>query len=183
MRNSSLVWNVLTEFNLLATTSRGNEAYARSELSHLLEQIGEPTPVVERTGISGLIVIRTSLNPFDVVKRFRGILRERPYEFRYTLRVIPIEKIVRTELSEIQNAVAELSSEIRPRETFRVTVEKRFTGKSTKDIIEAAAAEIKNKVNLTKPDRILLIEVVGRITGVSVIKPEDILSVLKEKIL
>jgi tRNA acetyltransferase TAN1 len=177
------VWNLLEELNLLATTSRGNEGQARYELSFLLEQIGDSEPSIQRTGISGLIAVKTNLSPFDVVKKLRAILLERPYEFRYTLRVIPIEKVVRTGLDQIQEAVSELSSKIESDETFRVTVEKRFSGTSTKDIIEAATAKIKNKVNLTNPDKILLIEVFGRFTGVSVIKPEDVLSILKEKVL
>jgi tRNA acetyltransferase TAN1 len=174
---------MLREFNLLVTTSRGYESYARDELWHLLERIGDSAPTVERTGISGLIAAMTALDPFEVIKQFRNILHERPYEFRYMLRVIPIEKVVRTDLNQIQQAVKELSSRISENETFRVTVEKRFTGTSSREIIEAAATNVKRKVNLTKPDKIVLIEVVGGLTGLSLIKPDDILSVLKEKLL
>jgi len=77
----------------------------------------------------------------------------------------------------------ELSSKIGENETFRVTVEKRFTETPTLEIIEAAAANIERKVDLDKPDKILLIEVIGGSTGISVIKPDDIISVMKEKVL
>jgi tRNA acetyltransferase TAN1 len=174
---------MIRDFNLLATTSRGNESYACSELSYLLGEIGDSAPTVDKTGISGLIAAKTALNPLDVIEKFRKFLHERPYEFRYTLRIIPVEKVVHTDLGEIQKAVMELGSKIGEGETFRVTVEKRFTGTSTQDIIEAAAANIQRKVNLNNPDKILLIEVVGGLTGVSVIKPEEILSVMKEKVL
>lgn len=174
---------MLRKFNLLATTSRGYEPYAQAELQYLLEGIGDPAPTVERTGISGLIAAKTALDPFNVIKQFRGILRERPYEFRYMLRVIPIEHVVCTNLNQIQQAVTRLSSRIGENETFRVTVEKRFTGTSSREIIETVAANVKRKVNLTKPDKIVLIEVVGGSTGLSLIKPDDILSVLKEKLL
>jgi tRNA acetyltransferase TAN1 len=90
---------------------------------------------------------------------------------------------VHTDLGEIQRAVMELCSKIGEGETFRVTVEKRFTETPTQDIIKAAAANIERQVSLNNPDKILLIEVVGRLTGVSVIKPEQILAVLKEKVL
>lgn len=174
---------MIRDFNLLATTSRGNENEACSELWYLLEQAGDSAPAVDKTGVSGLIAARTALNPFDVIKKFREILQERPYEFRYTLRVIPIEKVVRTDLKEIQKAVSELSPKIGENETFRITVEKRFTETSTKDIIEAAASTVERKVDLNKPDKIVLIEVVGGLTGVSVIKPDEILAVIKEKVL
>lgn len=171
------------DFNLLATTYRGNERNACSELRYLLEQIGDPTSNVNKTGISGLIAAKTSLNPSETMKKLREVLHERPYEFRYMLRIIPVEKVVPTDLNEIAKATAELGSGIGKKETFRVTVEKRFTTISTHEIIEIAAANIKRKVNLEKPDKVLLIEVVGGSTGISLIAPDDILSVMKEKVL
>ena len=172
---------MLKEFNLLVTTTRGNEDNACSEIWYLLKEIGDEKAEVDRTGVSGLIAAKTSLNPFEVIAKFREILKERPYEFRYSLRIIPIEKVVKTRLEEIQKVSDELSQKIGENETFRVTVEKRFTEISTRDVIEAAASKIERKVNLEKPDKILLIEIVGGLTGISVIKPDDILSVTKEK--
>lgn len=174
---------VLKDFNLLATTYRRTEGQARSELRYLLEQAGDLTPTVDRTGISGVIVAKTTLSSVEAIGRLKEILHERPYEFRYLLRVIPVEKVVRTELEQIQNAINELSPLIAENETFRVTVEKRFTTTSSREIIEAAAAIIKRKVNLSNPDKILLIEVLGGLTGIIVLKPDEILSVLKEKVL
>ncbi|MDH5482587.1 MAG: THUMP domain-containing protein [Candidatus Bathyarchaeota archaeon] len=174
---------MLRDFNLLATTSRGNGGDACSELCFLLGQIGDSAPTVEKTGIAGLIAAKTALNPFEVINRFREILRERPYEFRYMFRVIPIEKVVRTDLSQIEHAVTEFGSKIAENETFRVTVEKRFTATPTQDIIETAAANIERKVDLNKPDKIILLEVVGGLTGISVIEPNAILSIMKEKVL
>lgn len=172
---------VLKDFNLLITTSRGNEEDACSEIWYLLGEIGDSAAKVDKTGITGLIAAKTAFDPFEVVEKFRTILKERPYEFRYTLRVIPIEKVVRTDLGEIERTVTELASKIKENESFRVTVEKRFTDTSTSDIIEAAAANIERKVDLGKPDKIVLVEVVGKLTGISIIKPEQILAVMKEK--
>ncbi|MEM2092833.1 MAG: THUMP domain-containing protein [Candidatus Bathyarchaeia archaeon] len=174
---------MLRDFNLLATTSKGNETEACSELWYLLGEIGDPSAVVDKSGVSGLVVAKTSLKPIEVTEKLRAILRERPYEFRYLLRVIPIEKVVRTSLDEIKRAAAELGAKIRENETYRVTVEKRFTGTSTRDIIEAAASAVNRKVNLENPDKILLVEVIGGLTGMSVLKPQDILSIVKEKVL
>ena len=174
---------MLRNFNLLATTWRGNEENACSELRYLLGEIGDSAPTVDKTGVAGLIAAKTAFNPFEVIEKFRKILHEHSYEFRYTLRIIPVEKVVRTDLGEIQQAATELSSKIGEDETFRVTVEKRFTETPTQDIIEATAANIERKVDLNNPDKILLIEVVGRLTGLSVIKPNEMLAVMKEKML
>jgi tRNA acetyltransferase TAN1 len=172
---------LLNDFNLLATTSRGNEEDLCSEIWYLLREMGDEAVEVEKTGVTGLIRVRTALNPFDVVKELREILEKRPWEFRYTLRVIPIERVVRTDLGEIQRAATELASKIGEGETFRVTVEKRFTALSSQEIVEAAAENVERKVDLEKPDKIVLVEVVGRLTGISVIEPREILSVMKEK--
>jgi tRNA acetyltransferase TAN1 len=179
----AVVLIVLKDFNLIATTYRRTEGQARSELRYLLEQAGDSTPTVDRTGISGVLVAKTTFSSVEAIKKLKEILHERPYEFRYLLRVIPIEKVVRTDLEQIQNAVNELSSNIAEKETFRITVEKRFTSTSSRGIIQVAAANLKRKVNLSNPDKILLIEVVGGLTGITVAKPDEILSVLKEKVL
>jgi len=100
------------EFNLLATTSRGYETYARSELRFLFEKVGDTAPAIEKTGISGLIAVKTNLDAIEVIRQLRAILRQRPYEFRFVLRLVPVEKVVCTDLDQIQQAVVELSSKI-----------------------------------------------------------------------
>lgn len=180
---------VLKDFNILATTSRGNERQIRSELIHLLkDELGDPSPVVSKTGIRGLVVAKTCFNPFTVIASFRAILKNHPYKFRYALRIIPIEKVVPTTLDEVKHAAAELAVKIEEKETFRVTVEKRFTDIHSKDLIEAAVIgidtkDVERKVNLENPDKIMLVEVVGGLTGVACVKPSEVLAVLKEKML
>ena len=175
---------MLSNFNLLATTARGNERQMIYEIVYLLkETLGDQTAEASKTGVRGLIVARTELNPCEVIEKFKAILHERPYEFRYALRIIPVEKVVETSLEKIGVAAAELATEIGENESFRVTVEKRFTTLHAQEIIEAAATRIQNRVDLDNPDRVLLVEVVGKFTGISLVKPELILSVPKEKML
>ncbi len=174
---------MIRDFNVLATTSRGFGRAACRELKYLLEQVGDNVALVDKTGIAGLVAARTGIDPFEAVKKLKEILAERPYEFRYLFRVIPIEKVVQTDLSEIEKAVVELSGKVGEGECFRITVEKRFTSLSSHAIIEAVAKSIKRQVNLDKPDKIVLIEIVGGLTGVSVLTPNDVISVLKEKLL
>jgi tRNA acetyltransferase TAN1 len=175
---------LLKDFNLLATTSRGNEKQMCVELSYLLkEELGDPAPVVVKTGIRGLVAAKTVFDPCEVTQKLRAILQERPYEFRYALRIIPVERVVPTDLDEVKRVASELVANIGENETFRVTVEKRFTSLHTRDFIEAAATGIDRKVDLENPDRILLIEVVGGLTGMALIKSDDVLAVLKEKML
>ena len=175
---------MISDFNLLATTSRGNERPMCNELHFLLtEQLGDVEAQVSKTKIRGLIVGKTTLDPCAVIEKFRSILQERPYEFRYALRILPIQRVVPTDLAEIKRVSQELAAGIGENETFRVTVEKRFTTIHSKDLIEAAAGDLNRKADLEKPDKILLIEVLGALTGVSLLKPCDVLAVVKEKML
>jgi tRNA acetyltransferase TAN1 len=90
---------------------------------------------------------------------------------------------VPTDLEQIKQVTHELAAGMGENETFRITVEKRFTDIHSKDIIDATASEFTQKADLENPDRILLIEVLGAFTGVSLVKPADILAVVKEKML
>jgi tRNA acetyltransferase TAN1 len=172
---------MLEDFNLLISTSRGNERNVCSEIWYLLSEVGDRNAKVDVTNVIGLVVAKTSLDPIEAVNKLRKILIEKPWEFRYTLKVTPIEKVVPTGVEEIKDASLNLISKIGKNETFRVTVEKRHTDISSRDLINAVAEHVDRKVNLDNPNRIILIEVIGKLTGVSVIKPSDILAVEKEK--
>lgn len=151
------------------------------ELGFLLKAAGDPEPSADKTGIRGLVVAKTNLDPVEAIEKFRAMLQEKPYEFRYALRIIPIQKVIHTNLEEIKNAAAELTSKMGESETFRVTVEKRFTNLHSRDLIEAVAADVKNEVDLDDPNWVLLVEVLGGYTGLSLLKPSEVLSVQKEK--
>jgi tRNA acetyltransferase TAN1 len=175
---------MINDFNLLATTARGNERAMCNELFFLLkDQLNDAEAKTSKTKIRGLILAKTTLDPIVVMEKLRVILAERPYEFRYALRIVPIQRVVSTDLDEIKKSTADLAAKIGENQSFRVTVEKRFTELHSKDIIEAAVGDIKAKVDLHNPDWILQIEVLGALTGVSLLKPTDILAVVKEKML
>jgi tRNA acetyltransferase TAN1 len=174
----------MIDFNLIATTARGNERAMTNEIVFLLkDELGDAEAKASKTKIRGLIVAKTSLDPVVVMEKFRGILAERPYMFRYALRIVPIQRVVPTDLAEIKKATMEMAQQIGENQSFRVTVEKRFTELHSKDIIEAAAGDIKQRVDLHNPDLVLQIEVLGAATGVSLIKSADVLAVVKEKML
>jgi len=154
------------------------------EILYLLkEELGDQAAEASKTGVRGLIIAKTNLNPCEAIGKLKAVLHERPYQFRYALRIIPVEKVVRTDLEEIKLAAALLATGIGENETFRVSVEKRFTQLHARDFIEAVATGIQRKVNLENPDKILLVEVLGAMTGLSLIEESDVLAVPKEKML
>ena len=102
---------MIDDFNLLATTARGNERAMCNELFFLLkDNLQDAEAKTSKTKIRGLIVAKTALEPVGVMEKFRCILTEQPYAFRYALRIVPIERVVPTELEAIKKAAAELAA-------------------------------------------------------------------------
>lgn len=172
---------MLKDFNLLVSTSRGNERNTCSEMWYLLGEAGDRTAVVERTQTIGLVVARTKIDPVTAIEKLRSLLLERPWEFRYTLKVTPITGTVPSDPQGIEDFAVKLAESLKKDEKYRITVEKRRTSISGRVLIEAIAKRIDRKVDLDEPDRIVLIEILGDVTGVSVIPPDRILSVEREK--
>ena len=183
LRSKNIRKPLIKDANLLATSEIWNESKACSELWMLLRACGDETPIVNRTRIRGLIAAKTVLTPLDAIKLLRIELRERPEGFRSLLRIIPIEIMVPTKLDIIVEKIKGLASKITHEKSFRITLEKRRTSLRSREVIDAVAGIIEQRVDLVKPDWIVLVEIVGELTGLSVVPSDGILNVQKERIM
>jgi tRNA acetyltransferase TAN1 len=172
---------LILDSNLLATSEIWSESEACSELWMLLRAVGDETPVVDRSPIRGLIAAKTNLEPVEAIVRLRSKLAENPEGFRVLLRVMPIEEMVPTDLGGIMEAVHRLASKIGEKESFRVTLEKRRTHLRSREVIDAVAERIDRRVDLEGYDWNVLIEIISKTTGISVIPRHGLLNVQKEK--
>ena len=172
---------MIRDFNLLATADNINRSQACSELWMLLRAVGDEAPNVDRSPIKGLFTARTNLDPQEAIRRLREELHEKTDHFRVLLRVMPIEVRVPTALEEIKEASRMLASKITEEESYRITVEKRRTNLRSLEVIDAVAEGIERRVDLEAPDWVLLIEIIGGTTGISVIPADGILNVQKER--
>jgi len=102
-------------------------------------------------------------------------------EYKILLRVIPIQKFIETNVEEIEKTISSMLNQIQDTDTYRISIEKRNSNISSKEIITKIANKIKNKVSLDFPDKIILIEILGIVTGVSILEKSDILSLEKTK--
>jgi tRNA acetyltransferase TAN1 len=172
---------VLKNFNLMISTRRRSENDACSEIWFLIGKMDSDL-LIEKSDISGLVFVKTIIDPFIIIDYLRDALKKKPDEFRYILKITPIEKIVRSNIQDIKEASIKISTKISNGEKFRIELRKRHSNLSSKDIIYTVAEEIDRIVDLDNPDKILHIEVLGGITGISLIKPNDILSISKHKL-
>ncbi len=166
--------------NLIVTCSRHFEDEAAHEMSVFLESLGDKAKI-NTTHLSGIITCATILDPFSIIQKLQKKILDEPWSIRYCHRIIPIQKSIVTEKQNIVNAVLDYAKTIQINDTYRITVEKRHSGISTKEIIDEIANKIANKVSLEKFDWIILIEILGNYTGVSILKESDILSTQKLK--
>lgn len=147
----------------------------------LLRAVGDETPIVDRSFVRGLILAKTALDPVEAIKRLRSELHTNPEIFKVLLRVMPIEVIVPTDLDTIIEAIERISTKICEGDSFRITLEKRRTQLRSREVIDAVALVIDRTVNLEEYDWNILIEIVGDITGISVIPKDGTLNVQKER--
>ncbi len=172
---------MLKNFNLLVSTYRNRENDCISELWYFLRELGDSRVEASKVGLPGLVVARTNLDPHEVVHKLREIALQRPWDFKYILKIVPIEKVIPTSLDKIREVALELAKRIEPNETYKIDVNIRLSELSRREVIEAIAPNINRKVNLTNPDKIIRIDIIGELTGISLITPEEELSIAKIK--
>ena len=167
--------------NLIITCARHLEEDTEEELRDILDELGDSEIEVSISDMSGILTAQTKLDPIEVVKKMKEMLLDQPWSIRYCLRIIPIQKVIETKIELIERAISNISNQILDGETYRILIEKRNSDISSKEIITKIAHEIKNKVSLDFPDKIILIEILGGMTGISILKEVDILSIEKTK--
>ncbi len=170
----------LREFNILVSTPREREQAAMSEVRYFIgDLIGDDDLSISFTNVSGLLTCTTALDPFETIHQLTEFAEENPHQFRFAIKFTPIEMCVKSEIENIVEAAQELRSKIGEEETFRVTVRRRHTDLNHMEIVGATADVISREVDLEEPDKHLWIEVIGDVTGVSVlVEEEDILSIM-----
>lgn len=167
--------------NLIVTCPRHLEPETKEELKNILEEFGDSEPEIKITNMSGILTVQTILDPIQIVRKIKEMILDEPWSIRYSSRIIPIQKVVETQISEIEKNASEISEQILEDEKYRISIEKRNSNISSKEIITKIANQIKNKVSLEYPDKIILIEILGNKTGMSILKKSDVLSIEKTK--
>ena len=167
--------------NLIITCARHFEPETQEEITRILGEYGDSEPEITITSMSGILTAKTKLDPVEVVEKIQELILDEPWSIRYCLRIIPIQIISETTIEAIEEKILELVAKISKKDSYRISIEKRNSDISSQELITKIAKNIKNKVSLENPDKIIQIEILGGITGMSILKKSDILSVEKTK--
>jgi len=167
--------------NLIITCQRNLEDSTILEIQNILEKFGDTDAIIKKTIFSGIIEVETKLDIMKTLDDLKEIIEEEPWLIKYCSRIIPIQEECESRLDEIRNKVMNLAHIIKKNETYRITVEKRQSSLHTKDIISRIADSLSNTVSLENSDWEIIIQVLRNKTGISIIPPNSILSVNKQK--
>ena len=167
--------------NLLVTCARNLETETKNEIGKILDEIGDQESEVLNVGMRGILMVNTSIEPSKIIDWVKDKVVEEPWLIRYCLRMIPIQSVTETDMSKITKDVIKLKDVIQQNDSYRITIEKRNTDMSSTEIITEIAKIFPNKVSLNQPDWIILIEILGNKTGVSILKENEIFSLDKAK--
>ncbi len=167
--------------NLLVTCARNLETETKNEIGKILDEIGDQESEVLNVGMRGILMVNTSIEPSKIIDWVKDKVVEEPWLIRYCLRMIPIQSVTETDMSKITNDVIKLKDVIQQNDSYRITIEKRNTDMSSTEIITEIAKIFPNEVSLNQPDWIVLIEILGNKTGISILKENEIFSLDKAK--
>ena len=166
---------------LLVTCARNLETETKNEIGKILGEIGDQEPEILNIGMRGILMINTNIESSKIIDWVKDKVVEEPWLIRYCLRMIPIQSITETEMSKIIENVTKLKNVIKQNDSYRITIEKRNTDMSSAEIITEIAKIFPNKVSLNQPDWIILIEILGNETGISILKNDGMFSLDKAK--
>ncbi len=166
--------------SLILTSAKGQEAKASAEFKEIALQYGMRKFQIDKSPYDGILEIEME-NPRTFVSFIREYVRSEPFRVHSILRLIPVDVVVDTTLEQIKGAAKQLADSIGEGESFRITVEARDSPYTTKQLIDAIADVVDRKVDLESPDKILLLEVLGEYVAISVLKPDELVSIVKLK--
>jgi len=164
----------------LVSAPRGLERHSIHEFRGHLKNAGlnlySLRPKTLQLSIIGLTLLAINGCSRDVTNTLAKYAVEHPWSFRLVLKVKPLERLVPTDIDFIKEAVVSLSSRIQEKDSFRISLTRRMSSIDRRKLILDVAETVNHRVDLEKPDWIVLIEVLKDQTGVSVIRPKDVIS-------
>ena len=167
--------------NLVITCPRNLESETEIEIRKILNEYGDQESEIYRSHMRGILFVNTNTEASKIIDWVKRKIIDEPWFIRYCLRIIPIQLESDTDVEKIKQNIQKLQNIVQKNDSYRITIEKRNSDISSKEIITEVANVFSNKVSLDEPDWIILIEIFGNKTGVSILKDTGIFSLEKSK--
>ncbi|MEM1536002.1 MAG: THUMP domain-containing protein [Candidatus Pacearchaeota archaeon] len=170
----------MTQGNLLVSFDPVHEESAKAEILGLLKEAKQEAKIISAS--QGLAEVSVK-DARKAIKSLLEIAKKNIDKFKYTFNWWPVDKWCKAEIKEMQNVIKKLQEGIKKDEKWKMDLVKRKTVKDYgKDLIIKLTDVIdKPKVDLNSPQKIVKVEIDGERAAISLLTPDEILSVPKFK--
>jgi hypothetical protein len=182
---------------VLISAERHRTRDALSEAWYVFSEYLGLEPRRRQCRIPGLAIIEVDQDILEVMSKIRHFVMNNRPSFLACLTFTPLHMLFKLprrskdsweeyegsseQYSPIVSSLKSLIHLVKEEETWRVTVRKRYSSLRSQDIITAVVENLSlpGPVDLTNPEKILRIEILGSDCGVSIHKPNDVISLPK----
>lgn len=163
--------------NLVVTYDPAHAATAKKEIESVLKALNKKA-VFEKLKAEGLFAIKVS-DPKGTAREIAKLVKKKPKSFVETFHYIPIEKWTKAEVKEMQACIRELSKAIGLKEKWKMELNKRSYGKhNSLELIRLLTDVIdRQNVDLDKPEKVVRVEIIGKLAGISVLGKDEMVDV------
>ncbi|MFX0114624.1 MAG: THUMP domain-containing protein [Candidatus Hodarchaeota archaeon] len=182
---------------VLISAERHRTRDALSEAWYVFSEHLGLEPRRRQCRIPGLAIIEVNHDILEVMSQIRHFVMNNHPSFLACLTFTPLHRLFKLpqrsknswqeyegsseQSSPIVSSLKSLIHLIKEEETWRVTVRKRYSSLSSQEIITEVVENLSlpGPVNLTNPEKIIRIEILGSDCGVSIHSPNDVISLPK----
>lgn len=170
------------KFNMLVTFNPNHAGTAEKELSEVLQKIGEKPRIAAVKDIEGLFKAAVS-DARKAVSRLRSLCQAEPDRFIATHHYTPIDGWCKSDLAEMKKLIKPLVAGIGKNDRWKMALNKRHWDKEgqTHVIMSLTSVIDRDNVDLSNPQKIVQVEIMGKEAGISLLKKEDLLDVAEVK--
>lgn len=170
-------------YNLLVTFHGNQRGHSEQEVRERMKDLGVYVERLETCEVEGVFLIQAGGDAKALVSQLKRLCHDDPAGFQYTHHWVPIERWMPSEREEIRKNAMELGKGIGENETWMMHLHKRHMAEHYDDLIAFLTEPLnRGKVDLTDPDRILAVEILGKNTGMSLLTGNEMLDVNKVRV-
>ena len=163
--------------NLLVTHDPNHAGLAKEEITSVLKQL-KIEPEFLKSEIEGLFQI-TIKEPKEVIKKLVKTCKKDPSIFRVTFHWVPVDNWCKSEIKNMQTVIKGLVKDIKEKDKWKMDIAKRGYEKyhTTELIMKLTDVVDRPKVDLKSPDKIIRVDIIGNVAGISLLNKDEILNI------
>ena len=165
----------MENYNLLVTHHPNQVGLAEKEVRRQIKEAGGTIEKLDSSCVSGVFCVEVSGDAKEIVSNVREEFHEDPGTLTQTFHWMPVDRWVRATVDEMAEAARELAEGIGESERWMMHMHKRRHDMSSEELVLALTEPIsKGKVDLRRPDKIIAVEVLGAMAGMSLVTRDQI---------